>query len=192
MRRQDAFVRLDKPADAQVHTFGDWLLLKLRADWTVGGQTHAGGSLLAVNFDAFLQGGRQFTTLFKPTPRKSLVSISATKNFLILNELENVRSRPWLLRETGGRWTRTPIEAPAFGNVGVHGIDDDESDDYFMTVTDFLTPSSLYSARRARRSAKSSRACRTFSGRPDWRFSSSRRSRRTARASRIFKSAAKD
>ncbi len=144
VRRQDAFVRLDKPADAQVHTFGDWLLLKLRADWTVGGQTHAGGSLLAVNFDAFLQGGRQFTTLFEPTPRKSLASISATKNFLILNELENVRSRLWLLRETGGRWSRTPIEAPAFGNVGVHGIDDDESDDYFMTVTDFLTPSSLY------------------------------------------------
>ena len=144
VRRQDAFVRLDKPADAQVHTFADWLLLKLRADWTVGGQTHAGGSLLAVNFDAFLQGRRQFTTLFEPTPRKSLASISATKNFLILNELENVRSRPWLLRETGGHWTRTPIEAPAFGNVEVHGIDDDESDDYFMTVTDFLTPSSLY------------------------------------------------
>ena len=144
VRRQDAFVRLEKPADAQVHTFADWLLLKLRADWTVGGQTHAGGSLLAVNFDAFLQGRRQFTTLFEPTPRKSLASISATKNFLILNELENVRSRPWLLRETGGHWTRTPIEAPAFGNVEVHGIDDDESDDYFMTVTDFLTPSSLY------------------------------------------------
>src|SRR5256885_4839320 len=39
---------------------------------------------------------------------------------------------------------RSPLDAPDFGSVSIHGIDADDSDDYFMTVTDFLTPSSLY------------------------------------------------
>ena len=43
-----------------------------------------------------------------------------------------------------GTWTRTPLDAPAFGSVSASGIDPDESDDYFLTVTDFLTPTSLY------------------------------------------------
>jgi prolyl oligopeptidase len=49
-----------------------------------------------------------------------------------------------MLKLEKGSWSRTPIEAPDFGSVGMNGIDEDESDDYFMTVTDFLTPSSLY------------------------------------------------
>ena len=144
VRRGDQFVRLDKPADVEASTFGEWLMFQPKLDWKLGGTTYQAGSLLAANFDGWLQGKRELTVLFEPTARKSLASIGATKNFLILNELDNVRSRPELLRFADGKWTRTPLEAPAFGNVGVHGIDADESDDYFMTVTDFLTPSSLY------------------------------------------------
>jgi len=144
VRRGDKFVRIDKPADAEVSTFGEWLLLQPKLDWTLDGRTYQGGTLLAANFEAYLQGKRELTVLFEPTERKSLASVSATKNYLILNELENVRSRPALLRFADGQWKRTAMEAPAFGNVGVSGIDSDESDDYFMTVTDFLTPSSLY------------------------------------------------
>src|SRR5262249_36484462 len=84
------------------------------------------------------------TALFVPTERKSLEDISSTKSYLILNELENVRSRPYLLRFASGQWTRTAFEAPAFGTLETTGLDPDESDDYFMTVTDFVTPSSLY------------------------------------------------
>jgi prolyl oligopeptidase len=36
------------------------------------------------------------------------------------------------------------MSAPAFGTVSVSGIDANESDDYFMSLADFLTPSSLY------------------------------------------------
>ena len=36
------------------------------------------------------------------------------------------------------------MDAPAFSNVGLWGIDPDESDDYFLSVDSFLTPSSLY------------------------------------------------
>jgi prolyl oligopeptidase len=36
------------------------------------------------------------------------------------------------------------LETPEFGSARINGIDADESDDYFLTLTDFLTPSSLY------------------------------------------------
>ncbi len=144
VRRGDQWVRIDKPADAELSTFGDHLLLKLRSDWTVAGETHAAGSLLAADFDDYLKGERKLTPLFEPTPRTSLEDISATKNYLVLTELDNVRSRPYLLRFSRGQWKRTPLEVPAFGNVSVNGLDPDESDEYFMVIEDFLTPSTLY------------------------------------------------
>ena len=144
VRRGDKWVRIDKPADAEFYTFRDHLLLRLRSDWTVAGKTYAGGSLVAADFDDFVKGERKLTVLFEPTERKSLEDISATKNYLILTELENVRSRPYLLRLSRGEWKRTPMDVPAFGSVELYGIDPDESDDYFMTVEDFVTPSTLY------------------------------------------------
>ncbi len=144
VRQRDLFVRLDKPNDAEVSTFGKFLLLKLRSDWKVAGQTYPGGSLLATDFAAFLDGQRKFTALFTPTPRTSLESFSATKNYLILTELDNVRSRPYLLRPGRGEWQRTPLEVPAFGNVSINGIDSEDSDEYFLVLEDFVTPSTLY------------------------------------------------
>src|SRR5665213_1122301 len=144
VRRGDKWVRIEKPDDATVNTYRDNLLLRLRSDWTVNNKTYRSGSLLSANFNDWLGGDRRLSVVFEPTDRTSLSSISDTKNYLLLTELDNVRSRPWLLQFADGQWTRKPLEAPAFGTISVDGIDADESDDYFMRVTDFLMPSSLY------------------------------------------------
>jgi prolyl oligopeptidase len=144
VRQGDKWVKIEKPDDAIVQTFKDQILLRLRSDWTVNGKKYPAGALLATGFDDYLKGKRNFEVLFNPTERKSLSGTSATKNYLIVNELDNVRNRLFMLKFEKGSWSRMPIEAPDFGSVGLNGIDEDESDDYFMTVTDFLTPSSLY------------------------------------------------
>jgi prolyl oligopeptidase len=144
IRRGDKWVKIEKPADATVGTFEDQLLLRLRLDWTVDGKTYAAGSLLAADFNECLSGKRNWSVLFEPAERKSLAATSETKNYLILNELDEVRNKLYVLQHRKGKWTRTPLEAPAFGSVGIQGIDPDESDDFFMTVADFLTPSSLH------------------------------------------------
>jgi prolyl oligopeptidase len=142
--REDRWLRIQKPDDATVETFGRYLLLQLRSDWTVHGTTYEGGSLLAANLADYLNGSRDLSVLFQPTEKTSLASISDTKNYLILTELDNVHDKPYALRFERGQWERTSIEAPAFGTVSIGGIDANESDDYFMTLADFLTPSSLY------------------------------------------------
>jgi prolyl oligopeptidase len=144
LRQGDQWTRINKPDDASVSTFEDQLLLRLRSDWKVNGSTYPAGSLLAADFKQHLQGERHFETLFSPTARKSLAGTSATKNYLVINELDNVKNRLYALQHKNGQWTRTALDTPVFGSVGLAGIDADESDDYFMTVTDFLTPSSLY------------------------------------------------
>ena len=140
----DAWVQIDKPADARVETFKDHILLRLRTDWSVGGKTYRAGSLLAANFEGYLRGEREFAVLFEPSERRALASTSATKNYLILNELDNVRSKVYALRRESHEWKRRQLATPDFGSVRVRGVDADASDDYFMAVNDFLTPSSLF------------------------------------------------
>src|SRR5262249_41811547 len=88
---------------------------------------------------------RRFDVVFEPTERKSFDGFSRLKNFFLLNELDNVRNRVYVLTRKDGAWNREELPgAPKLSTVGVSAIDPDESDDYFMTVTGYLTPTSLY------------------------------------------------
>ena len=143
IRRGDDWVRIDKPDDAEAGVFGDYLLLRLRSDWTVSNRTHTAGSLLASRLDDWLKGGRDLAVLFEPSARTSLADYSSTANYLLLNIMTNVNSRPVLLQQIDGEWKAKALEVPEFGTANASGIDPNESDDYFLTVANFLTPSSL-------------------------------------------------
>ena len=136
--------KLDIPLDAQAGTYRDQITVELRTAWTAGGRTYPAGALLAMDYARFLRGDRDFALLFTPGPRTSLAGTSATRHHLIVNELDNVRNRLYTLTpRTDGGWQRTPLAAPAFGTVSAVAVDSDESDDFFLEVTDFLTPSTL-------------------------------------------------
>lgn len=143
LRQGDDWVKIEKPDDARAGTYDDQIVLVLRSDWEVEGRTYPAGALLVGDLAAYLKGDRKLTLLFEPTERKSLAGVAETKNYVVLNELENVRNRLYVLQRQEGQWTRVPLETPAFGSVSISAVDRHESDDYFMTVTDFLTPSSL-------------------------------------------------
>ncbi len=144
LRRDGRLIRLDKPDDANAGVHREWLFLELRSDWTVAGTTYPAGALLATGFDAFLAGERTFHVLFTPTERKSLVGYTATRHHLLLNELDNVRNRLYLLTWKHGQWLRQPLAGtPEFGNISADAVDPDSSDAYFLTITDFITPTSL-------------------------------------------------
>jgi len=137
-------IRLDVPADAQAGSFRDQMMVTLRTDWTVGGRTYPAGALIAIPWDKFLSGGRDFAILFHPGPRVALASTGSTRHHIIVNELDNVRNKLYILTpQEDGTWSREPLPAPEFGTISADGTDP-ASDDFFMTVTDFLTPSSYY------------------------------------------------
>ena len=143
-RKDGKLIKIDVPADANMNSHREWLLVELRTDWTTGGKTYPAGALIATNFDAFMNGARNFDILFQPTERKSLAGYSPTRNYVLLNELDNVRNRIYVLSHGPKGWKRTPLPGmPDIGTVSANAVDSDESDDYFMTVTNYVTPTSL-------------------------------------------------
>jgi len=145
LRRADGtLAKIDAPNSANKGVHKDWLTLELREPWTVGGRTYAAGSLLAAKFDDFMAGQRAFDVLFAPTDKTSLAGFTWTKNHLVLNVLEDVKNRLSVLTPSASGWkTGAFTGAPAFGTIGVNDVDSDESDAVWMTVTDYLTPTTL-------------------------------------------------
>ena len=144
IRVDQDWISIDKPSGAEISFFHNHLLLTLRKDWSVGGRTFKAGSLLAKELPAFLKGDRDLDVLFEPTERTSLDGFSSTQQFLIINILDNVRNRLVRVHKDGNRWKSEDLETPGVGTVSAWGVDSEKSDAYWMSITDFLTPQSLY------------------------------------------------
>ena len=144
LRRDGKLIKIEVPDDAEVDVERDLLLVTLRTDWKAGDKTYPAGSLIATDFEGFLKGERKFDVLFEPTDRKSLVGISATKDYFLLSELDNIRSRIDVLTHKDGKWTREPLAGlPEIGTASASPVDPDESDDYFLMASGYLTPATL-------------------------------------------------
>ncbi len=146
------WVKIDKPSDASLSWQRDWAFLLLKSDLNLASSTYKSGSLLAIKFDALLKGERHFDVLFEPTPTRSLSrgGPTTTRDFLLLNIMDNVAGRLEELQYVAGHWQRREVKAPfpgALGAVGMHDPfvkDDPLANHYSMSYLDFLTPASLY------------------------------------------------
>lgn len=138
---------IDLPRSAQPYIKREWLLVELRDEWTVAGRTYPAGALLATNFDHFMAGGRDFSVLFAPDPATSLAGVTWTRSRLVVDVLDDVKSRLHVLAPPAGgtgAWTRSEfIGAPRFGSVHVGAVDSDDSDQVWLSATDYLSPSTL-------------------------------------------------
>ncbi len=137
--------RIDVPNSANKNVFRQYLLLELRKPWEVGGKTYKAGSLLIAKFDDFMAGDREFNVAFEPTDNTSLASYAPTKDHIVLNVLEDVKNRVYVLTPDGNSWKREPLKGtPSIGTVSVRPVDADESNAYWMTSSGYLTPTTLY------------------------------------------------
>ena len=137
--------KVEVPGDASAAPKREWLLIRLRSPWTVGDKTYAAGSFLAARFDDYMKGERKLTVLFEPTSRASLAGASWTRHYLILNVLEDVKNTLSVLTPGKGNWNRRSLAgAPGFATISANGVDPEESEDYFMTASGFLTPTTLH------------------------------------------------
>ncbi len=146
LRRDEELIEIEAPKSANKSVHREWLLLELREPYSVDGKSWPSGALIATHFEAFLEGKRDFVALFEPTRHESLAGHRWTRNHLLLNVLDDVKNRLYVLTPPGGSgtWKREPLSGvPAIGTISAWGVDDEESDDYFLTVNDYLTPPTL-------------------------------------------------
>lgn len=148
LRKDGKLVPIDKPDDADLDTWDDELLLRLRSDWITGSPavTYKKGSLLAIDLDGFLKGERGFQVLFEPTKNSSLADTTGTKTRLVLDVLTDVRNTIVTFARKPGdksktRWVGTPLKESA-GSIRADAFDANRSDDVWLWLEDFtVTPS---------------------------------------------------
>lgn len=143
----DDLVRLDVPLDADVDVDRDWLTLRLKSDWEVGGTTHPADAYLAIALADFLAGGRDFQVLFTPAPRRVLEGAVWTDTRLVLTLLDNLENRVVIATPSDGAWKLEPVGGlPAATSLTVMPLDGGamlRTDDVLVWVTSFLEPSSM-------------------------------------------------
>jgi prolyl oligopeptidase len=140
----EKLVKLDVPEDCEPRSFFHGrLLFSLRSDWTVADKSYREGSLLAANVDGLLKGEHQLEALFEPSDRVSLADVDRTHDRVLLQTLDNVKSRLAALSLENGVWKRAEIPTPGLGTA-VLSATTDQSETFFFTYQDFTSPETLW------------------------------------------------
>lgn len=138
-------VRLELPLDADPALVRDRLVVYLRSSWEVGGRSYPGGALIDIGFADFVQGGRGFEVMLEPTGRQTVNGVSATRDYLLVSMLDNVRGELRRYQHRDGRWSYETVPAPGIGSIGVAAASP-LTNRYFFTYSGFTQPATLYLA----------------------------------------------
>jgi len=141
LRDHGKLQKLDVPSQSDLSFFEDQLIVTLREAWTLKDKTYPSGAVLAINFAAFEKGDRQFNILFAPSESTSFTSLAATRHFLLVQSLDNVKGKlnEWSLKD--GKWSTREVTLPTLGSVLISPMNPEKTDDYLLSYSDYLTPS---------------------------------------------------
>ena len=138
--------KLELPAKSDIDALvAGQLVVTTKQDWTApSGQEFKSGDVIAWNLDAWLADPKaQAKLVIRPTERQAIEGISATRNRLVVAMFDNVRGSVQVYDPTD--WTHSRIDLPQNVTVGV-GSASEVNDQVFVSVSGYLTPSSLYLA----------------------------------------------
>jgi len=138
-------VPVDIPSDAQMALVGDQLVLQLVSDWEVGGQSFNEGSVVSASLEEYLAGVRNLELVVRPDDRSTINGISATKDFLMVNQLTDVQGQLIRYWRDGDEWRHEAMDAPPMGSIGINSSSVHHNR-FFFTFTSFTTPTTLYLA----------------------------------------------
>lgn len=130
---------------------GDRLLVTLEQDWTTGGATYRAGSLISMDVDDMARdpGQLRATAVFVPGPTETMQSVLTTRDRIVVTTLNDVRGRATVYTpQPDGTWSGVPVSVP--DNATIDGVDADQTGNTaYLSVTSFLTPSTLLSVNAA-------------------------------------------
>jgi len=135
---------VEVPRDLEANAHRDLGIFSPRSDWEVGEDVYPAGSLVVGDFERFQAGEPELHMLFEPTETTSLADMTITRTTVVLSILEDVVHRLEVhTRDAEGRWVRRDLYPELRGAIGVAAVDADESDEVWVTVTDFIEPTRL-------------------------------------------------
>ena len=98
------------------------------------------------------KGGIRPEIVFSPGARQSVDGLAATRSKLVLVVSDNVRGRAAVYRHGANGWSATPLSLPDNATVDIASTSD-RNDETYLSVTGFLTPTSLWTLDAAKAGA---------------------------------------
>ncbi len=142
----DGLKAIDIPRDVEIRgMFREELLLYLQSDWNLNGEIFRRGTLVSFDLASYLSGKTSVKSIYEPAERASLAGVMATRDFIVAATMENVQSRLTIFRPADGKWVGEAVPVQEFGTVGLTGSED-QSNDWFFTFSNPVTPTTLYYA----------------------------------------------
>lgn len=136
--------KLELPAKSDIDALvAGQLVVTTKQDWTApSGQDFKTGDVIAWNLDAWLADPKaQAKLVIRPTERQAIEGVSATRNKLVVAMFDNVRGSVQVYDPAD--WSHSRLDLPQNVTVGV-GSASEVNDQIFISVSGYLTPSSLY------------------------------------------------
>lgn len=101
------------------------------------------GAIASVPIADVERGTMTPTVIFAPNARQAVDGVAGTKSKLIAVITDNVRGRAMVFSHGATGWTSAPLAFPDNASIDV-ASSSDRSDHAYLTVTGFLTPTSLW------------------------------------------------
>ncbi|GHE81203.1 prolyl oligopeptidase family serine peptidase [Thalassotalea profundi] len=136
--------KLPMPADASLKgIYKGNIFIELKSNWELTDKTYTQGSVVYTNFSDFINNKFELKTFVQPSDTASIDNFAMTKSYIIINWLDNVKNK--LVRyslDKTGTWQQEAFDFPTSGSISAYNINT-ESDSFFASYTDFLTPSGV-------------------------------------------------
>lgn len=141
-------IQMGLPRDARWNGFGDWLGVRPRKPWTVGGATHAADALIGIPLSSFIAGEPSLAALFESGDRRSLQSFFWNDGKLIISYLVNLVPHFEMFTPSRQEWTRRALDTvPAEGTVHLWSFDAERhqtNGEVLVSARDPITPPQLF------------------------------------------------
>jgi prolyl oligopeptidase len=158
------FEHIDIPKDADfLGVMNGQMLVQLKTDWQVGETTYPQAALMSIDFARFMDGDRDFEVLVVPGESMAIPrgGVRTTRDYIIVRLLDDVVSKLQRFEFADGKWVSKVIEIDDLGTITL-GSSSDESNIFFFTYENFLTPDTLHVADEGGRTIKALRSLPEF------------------------------
>jgi prolyl oligopeptidase len=141
--------RLAIPAKAQpIDMVDGQVIIRSQEEWAARGKRFPAGALISVDLGQLKADPAHLKPrlIYAPAAREALQGASAAKDVLLVSILDNVRARTLVYRHAAnGSWVRSQLDLPDNSTIGI--ADTSHTDNRaLLTITNFLTPPSLWLA----------------------------------------------
>ena len=116
----DGVVELDLPLETNIlGVIKGQVIVEVRADWNVEEHLYLKGSIVSADLAELGAGKISLRQIVAPEHRTSVNDVRITRDFVIVNLLENLSSVLYRYEMSGNAWVGAEIDAPRMGSIKI-------------------------------------------------------------------------